>query len=44
MIFIDIALGNQKHRIELEKNSNVEMIAADFARQHNLDIKLQRKL
>ena len=43
-VFIDIALGNTKHRITLRADSDVAAVARDFARQHNLDSSLQFKL
>lgn len=43
-VHIDIALGNQKHRITLTADSNAEEIAFEFAQKHGLDNKLMRKL
>lgn len=43
-VFIDIALGNKKHRITLTKSSDPELLAANFALEHNLDSKMQKKL
>ena len=43
-VFIDIALGNKKHRITLTKSSDPETLAATFAQEHNLDSKMQKKL
>ena len=43
-VFIDIALGNQKHRITLLPDSDARAIAEDFAHKHGLDQKLMLKL
>lgn len=43
-VFIDIALGNQKHRITLTPDSDAQAIAQEFASKHGLDQKLMRKL
>ena len=43
-VFIDIALGNQKHRITLTPESDAAAIAQEFASRHGLDQKLMRKL
>lgn len=43
-VFIDIALGNTKHRITLRADSDVAAVARDFAREHSLDSSLQLKL
>jgi hypothetical protein len=41
---MDIALGRQKHRITLYPNSVAEKVAEDFAKQHELNLKLQKIL
>ena len=33
-IFIDIAMGNQKHRIQLKADSNSEQVSSEFAKRH----------
>lgn len=43
-VYIDVALGNKKHRITLFRDSNAEQMAADFAAEHKLDKKLTAKL
>lgn len=43
-VHIDIALGNQKHRITLCAESDPDEMASEFAKQHGLDNKLMRKL
>lgn len=43
-VCVDIALGADKHRITLFADSDPIKTADDFARQHNLDQKLQKKL
>ena len=36
-VFIDIALGSQKHRITLRADSDAGQVAADFSTEHGLD-------
>lgn len=41
---VDIALGTKKHRITLYADSDPIKTAVDFAKEHNLDEKLEKKL
>lgn len=41
---IDIALGSEKHRVTLLPGQNTEELAQKFAKDHNLDGRLQKKL
>lgn len=43
-VCLDIALGEKKHRITLYPNSVPDSVAEDFAKEHGLDLKLQKKL
>ena len=43
-VCIDIALGDDRHRITLLPDSDPQQLADDFASEHGLDEKLRKKL